>query len=148
MESFNTSYVSVQGQSESIRKAFIRFQYILCFGSSFLELGYDSDDFLVSIHPMFQFKWNWSWTCWNWKQVSIHPMFRFKATNQLGLDASTLCFNTSYVSVQGLFILLFLHISKCFNTSYVSVQVNMFSIFKSFERGFNTSYVSVQARKE
>ena len=93
-------------------------------------------------------------------------MCRFKLKLESGLKLGGLCFNTSYVSVQGSprrrssdlkrfqYILCVgsreqsfkdLPFEVCFNTSYVSVQVFLFSFVLFLLLCFNTSYVSVQA---
>ena len=76
---FNTSYVSVQDQLESIfGKTKIEFQYILCVGS------------------------RESCSCSKLQNliVSIHPMCRFKLNNCFYTFLHLIGFNTSYVSVQ------------------------------------------------
>ena len=101
LQSFNTSYVSVQVLS--------------FFGISF--------HFPVSIHPMCRFK-KYDKELGKFFFVSIHPMCRFKL-NQANFFLIEFSFNTSYVSVQDYHQLLLEMLHKGFNTSYVSVQVIM-----------------------
>ena len=121
---FNTSYVSVQeGVKWILRieiqisihhmfrfKSFLfvvlysemRFQYIICFGSSNMIL------------PFFEVE----------DVISIHHMFRFKILQNLQQERVQ-NFNTSYVSVQVFckFVPTLPHFY--FNTSYVSVQASV-----------------------
>ena len=74
---FNTSYVTVQPRSyKKDGASYIRFQYILCYGSTLKCAG------------------NRKVPC-----ISIHLMLRFNLLEWLGL-CLILNFNTSYVTVQ------------------------------------------------
>ena len=56
-------------------------------------------------------------------------------------------FNTSYVTVQHQYPVIFGTCGENFNTSYVTVQREMNPINASFQEHFNTSYVTVQRRQ-
>ena len=76
---FNTSYVTVQPSRMARFMPYIKFQYILCYGSTL-------------------------------KRIWILPLKTY--------------FNTSYVTVQLLLVLIWLWMFSNFNTSYVTVQLN------------------------
>ena len=99
----------------------IWFQYILCVGSS------DSCPIVVGQWYRFQYilcvgsRWSicyWEYIC----KVSIHPMCRFKSWSYIVSICDVVCFNTSYVSVQGQYYTKECILKYGFNTSYVSVQ--------------------------
>jgi len=85
---------------------FVRFQYILCFGSRKRNLK----NIVI-------------YTCFNTSYVSVQESF-------LDIFIEILrCFNTSYVSVQGVEHRLNRGFLSSFNTSYVSVQEYLFYLF-------------------
>ena len=60
--------------------------------------------------------------------ISIHLMLRFNSKAQTKLSRET-DFNTSYVAVQRLGVLIPFVLYRYFNTSYVAVQLKWKSIF-------------------
>ena len=97
--SFNTSYVSVQGNRSYERLCRPKFQYILCVGSSI---------------PIFYIALFYSG--FNTSYVSVQVIIC------LGFYSWHSSFNTSYVSVQVSIITNNVDFFDSFNTSYVSVQ--------------------------
>ena len=56
------------------------------------------------------------------RQISIHPMLRFNRVCRYCISYFDRYFNTSYVTVQLSFLVLYLNRKGDFNTSYVTVQ--------------------------
>ncbi len=96
---FNTSYVSVQERGFPHAHICLRFQYIICVGSS----GTEDKSIRGGV------------------KVSIHHMCRFKKFYEM-VSSLHESFNTSYVSVQESTLSVPEIMFECFNTSYVSVQ--------------------------
>ena len=103
-------------------KQSIKFQYILCVGSS------GDNELIFFILKGFQYI-----LCVG-SSLSSRVMLLHK-----------FCFNTSYVSVQARRCLRLLSCLRGFNTSYVSVQEVADALNGAGLDSFNTSYVSVQA---
>jgi len=120
--SFNTSYVSVQVDLKELHDYFCVFQYILCFGSSYV-----CDDY------------NYQYLLFQYILCFGSSLLKYVRKN---LNANKfqyiLCFGSR------IFIFYKNYCVQSFNTSYVSVQVLVISMRRLWLFGFNTSYVSVQ----
>ena len=98
------------------------FQYILCYGSTSMDLSSYKSTTHISIHLMLRFN----------KFYSKNPRVEIRD------------FNTSYVTVQRLIAPYGFTVCPYFNTSYVTVQQNIKIHNYTSKSYFNTSYVTVQ----
>ena len=140
---FNTSYVTVQPpRLAASAGAFLLFQYILCYGSTYLGNGYREYYF------GFQYILCYGSTGTRFIRTRRYTEFQYilcygSTTIKNIIFTYPLHFNTSYVTVQRDSLLVFTS-TTYFNTSYVTVQpVKPRMGINSFG-SFNTSYVTVQ----
>ena len=119
---FNTSYVTVQPpRLAASAGAFLLFQYILCYGSTYLGNGYREYYF------GFQYILCYGSTGTRFIRTRRYTEFQY-----------ILCYGSTQQSMQ--------HSAPQpnFNTSYVTVQHTLCTLQKQVLSNFNTSYVTVQ----
>ena len=141
---FNTSYVTVQPpRLAASAGAFLLFQYILCYGSTYLGNGYREYYF------GFQYILCYGSTGTRFIRTRRYTEFQYilcygSTTIKNIIFTYPLHFNTSYVTVQQPFIVAQSAQELDFNTSYVTVQLHCACQTNHLDRYFNTSYVTVQ----
>ena len=120
-----------------------RFQYILCYGSTFLWIfivlcvRYFNTSYVTVQHALTIIR-TYIFI------ISIHLMLRFNLFKIVKIYNVRSNFNTSYVTVQHFLFQLLRNWIFYFNTSYVTVQHRFSLLFQVFFKNFNTSYVTVQ----
>ena len=163
---FNTSYVTVQQRkSWEERKVMNKFQYILCYGSTYFSYIKIISESKISIHPMLRFnrhkfvflkslikfQYILCYGSTDFFMENLEKVLRFQyilcyGSTQVKFGVIKkdmvfqyiLCYGSTLISPP------FKIIMVNFNTSYVTVQPNPHPIPNHPHQYFNTSYVTVQ----